>query len=79
MARPRKELPRNERYGHLTVLGAVMVVEGKSQTRFKCDCGKITIKVNDDVVRGKTRSCGCLLSKSVIDMPRMRSHKDTVH
>lgn len=69
MARPRKELPRHERYGRLTVLQAVFVLEGKSKTKFRCDCGKITEKVNDDVVRGKTQSCGCLYQEKEVAIP----------
>ena len=49
-----------KRFGKLTVLKRVIKINSK-KTYFlcKCECGKIKTIYRDDIVSGKTISCGC--------------------
>lgn len=50
-----------ERFGRLTVEGlAAPHPSGRTQARFRCDCGTLVEKVLTKVVQGHTLSCGCL-------------------
>jgi len=50
-----------ERYGRLTVLKRIRV-EGRQQYDWlcRCDCGNETVAQTGGLLRGSTRSCGCL-------------------
>lgn len=50
-----------QRFGRLVVEGAAEPnVAGRSQARFRCDCGRSVVKVLTKVLQGHTQSCGCL-------------------
>ena len=70
--RPPKSRPNlvGNRYGKLTVLSeADPIIRGNHATRRTwlclCDCGRKTIKTEDNLLTGHTRSCGCLRNHSV--------------
>jgi len=49
------------KFGNLTFLSLIFPLpKGKCWARFKCDCGKTTVKNLYYVKSGNTRSCGCL-------------------
>lgn len=53
------ELAPGTVFGHLTVIRrAGSNAEGNSLFEFRCDCGKIAIKLGRHVVRGQTKTCG---------------------
>lgn len=48
------------RYGRLVAIEEVKErAHGHKQWKFKCDCGKVTIKRGIEVRNGVTTSCGC--------------------
>lgn len=48
------------RFGRLTVVGEGPKRRERTTSICKCDCGTTCIKVNHELKRGDTRSCGCL-------------------
>lgn len=55
----------NERFGRLLVIGyAGKDKEGRALWKCLCDCGNEKIVKSRDLVRGYTRSCGCLWSEA---------------
>lgn len=60
-ARPRKDLT-GERFGRLVVLGLADVPDRKGFIfwRVRCDCGTEKIVMQNNLVFGRTKSCGCL-------------------
>lgn len=62
-----------KRFGRLLVLGT----EHKNDRWFwkcKCDCGNETIAYPNQVIRGKTTTCGCGRSKTFHDMHLKHGH-----
>lgn len=55
----------NKRFGKLTVIKFEDRKRGKHRWLCKCDCGKENIVVGEVLLRGDTKSCGCLISESV--------------
>ena len=52
------------RYGKLLILKEVSTPPGKPlKWKCKCDCGKITISIGNNIKVGKTKSCGCMVHK----------------
>lgn len=52
---------KGRRYGRLIVLDDEKSTSyGKTQSLCLCDCGKIFVALNLNIVAGKTKSCGCL-------------------
>ena len=57
----------DKKYGKLTVIG----FEHKNSRwmwKCKCECGKVSIVYPNQVLRGKTTTCGCGRSKTFHDM-----------
>lgn len=52
-----------KRFGLLTVLEHVETRNHKSIWRCQCDCGCITNVFRDNLIRGHTKSCGCINSQ----------------
>jgi len=50
----------NKKYGKLTAIKKAFYKKGKSYWVFRCDCGNEKIIIKDNVVKGQTKSCGCL-------------------
>lgn len=65
-----------ERYGRLTVLSEHGKRDEKTLWLCKCDCGNTTFVKTDYLRRGKTRSCGCLLSDAR-KKPKHIAHGDS--
>ena len=68
-----------ERFGRLTVLS----YEGRDQFRreplykVRCDCGAIVFANGPSLVRGATRSCGCLRKEKAAALARALDHNST--
>jgi len=61
MPRKAKDLT-GQRFGRLTALGPTTKrASGKVVWECRCDCGNITYVNSRDLIRGNTRSCGCLM------------------
>lgn len=58
------------RFGRLTALcrSDKKVKKGVVFWECKCDCGNITVVSRTDLVRGSTKSCGCLKSEWAKEM-----------
>jgi hypothetical protein len=50
-----------ERYGRLTVIQEAAKRKGLKYYLCRCDCGKETITLGSRLIRGKVKSCGCLI------------------
>lgn len=63
MARPRRDIT-GQKFGRLTVMAEDS--GGKNpKVKCQCSCGKVVMVLKHGVIRGYTRSCGCLRSESV--------------
>lgn len=81
-----RELSKGESYNNLTVMFRDFEYEGSLRNagksvrpyyRCKCDCGNETTIVVYDLLRGNTKSCGCLKKKTGEKLGSMR-HVDLV-
>ena len=61
-SRPIRDL-RGEKYGMLTVLGYAGHRGGRVMWTCLCDCGRIGVFAGDNLVSGRTQSCGCQRNK----------------
>ena len=50
-----------QRFGNLIVLSLDSIRKRESVWLVQCDCGKTSTLLNNSLVSGKTRSCGCLV------------------
>lgn len=76
-ARPRKDLT-GQRFGRLVVLGLTDVPDRKGFIfwRVRCDCGTEKTVMQNNLVSGRTKSCGCLSREMVAARAeRMRSFR----
>lgn len=55
-----------QRFGRLTVIGFVCLKEHKTWWNCKCDCGKNITVIKGSLVRGLTKSCGCLKMEKLL-------------
>lgn len=55
-----------QRFGRLVVIGQAPSAHGNTRWICKCDCGNNTVTTGVRLVRGHTRSCGCINSEIVI-------------
>ena len=66
---PRPKDYTNQKFGKLTALeftGKYYLHKGGSKRRiwkYQCDCGNICEKLSEKVIKGWTKSCGCLQGK----------------
>ena len=56
-----------KRFGNLTVLAYAGKRAGMHRWRCRCDCGKETIVGQTLLQSGKTKSCGCLQEKQILE------------
>jgi hypothetical protein len=68
----------NQKFGRLTAI-RMTVMGGKKPKRdqrwlFLCDCGNETEADKNDVVRGHTRSCGCLQKEELVERNTIHGH-----
>lgn len=54
---------RGEKYGMLTVLGYAGHRGRRVMWTCLCDCGRIGVFAGDNLISGRTQSCGCQQSK----------------
>lgn len=57
--RPAHDLT-GQQFGRLTVVRMAPADGGNSRAACKCECGRTTIVRSHHLIRGTTRSCGCL-------------------
>lgn len=53
-----------QRFGKLTVMGPAEDIDGVQMLWCQCDCGNKKVINKDNVIRGKSKSCGCEIGKS---------------
>lgn len=54
-----------EKFNKLTVISkAPARTKGKCYWNCKCDCGNFKVVKTSDLIRGKTKSCGCLVNRT---------------
>lgn len=71
MARQRRDIS-GQKFGRLTVIGDVD--GGKNPTvQCRCECGRFITVCKHNLVRGNTRSCGCLRSETAGRYRRKRA------
>jgi len=69
-----------KRFGRLTVLERAGIYKSPDQEtymltwRCKCDCGKETVVIGNNLKHGYTRSCGCLRAEK--SKERMEKYRD---
>lgn len=56
-----------KRFSMLTVTGYAGKEDGQHLWRCKCDCGKETVVRQTNLQSGKTKSCGCLQEKQILE------------
>lgn len=56
-----------KRFSMLTVTGYAGKEYGQHLWRCKCDCGKETVVRQTNLQSGKTKSCGCLQEKQILE------------
>lgn len=56
-----------KRFGSLTVTAYAGKQEGMHQWRCLCDCGKETVVGQTRLLEGRTRSCGCLQTATILE------------
>lgn len=67
-----------KKFGELTVLEHVYTRSQKMQLKVLCDCGNVVLRRQASVVRGLTRTCGCMKSRNelkTIQRQAYNSHK----
>ena len=55
-----------QKYGRLTAISYVGIINGMATYTFKCDCGNIIDEPISRVKNGNTKSCGCLQREKAI-------------
>ena len=64
-----------QRFGRLTVLEHVGTIRGRRASwSCRCDCGAAVVVVSAELLRGKTRSCGCLAQEVRRDLLARHGH-----
>lgn len=56
-----------KRFGMLSVLSYAGKQNGMHQWNCRCDCGQVTTIGQSRLQNGKTKSCGCLQKKAILD------------
>ena|ERR1700730_12991583 len=70
---PKEVDVRGQQFGMLTAIRFTGQHKGRSRLwLFMCDCGTLTVKILNDVRRGRTRSCGCYLADFAIGLAKWR-------
>lgn len=69
------QISKGDRFGRLTAVEFSNRRKYRDYWIFKCDCGTVVEKAVADVLRGDTRSCGCLHREQLI----ARNKANAVH
>lgn len=64
------------KFGYLTVLEDLGMIEGKHISKCQCICGSIIQVQNHHLKNGHTQSCGCLLSKGELEISKLLSENN---
>ena len=62
------------KYGLLTFIEDLGVIDGKTRWRCQCDCGKMTVAIASNVKSGNTQSCGHVRKANAIAIGFVRKH-----
>ena len=54
-----------QRFGKLTALRPAENISGRTAWVCRCDCGREAVIRTDDLLRGRTKTCGCQLSDAI--------------
>lgn len=65
--RPGQKDLSGQRFGNLEVTGYYGKTAGMHRWECRCDCGKTAIVGQTPLLSGKTRSCGCLRARTVME------------
>lgn len=69
-------IDRGERFGRLSVIGrGTNSATGKARYSCVCDCGNVTLVLVSNLLRGRTKSCGCIR----IEMAIKTGHNNKTH
>jgi len=63
---PVQDIPGHQ-FGNLTAIEYAGKKDGQYYWRCRCQCGKETVVRQNNLLIGKTKSCGCLQAKVVVD------------
>lgn len=67
-----------KRFGRLTVIGLPERIKGRTFVPCRCDCGKESQVMKENLVGGRTKSCGCFRSEnSAQHCQRMAKHGES--
>lgn len=66
-----------KRFGRLIVISEAPSVNGRTCWHCKCDCGKEITTKKDNLLQGKTRSCGCLYLESASKLHKSHGMSNT--
>lgn len=61
------------RFGRLTVIKNIGIINGRTTYECLCDCGNTKNVIKNSLIRGNTKSCGCIHKENVSN--RMSTHK----
>lgn len=67
LARPKAKDLKGKQFGQLTVIRFEENREGRYLWRCHCACGNETVVQQYNLISGKTKSCGCLQSRIILD------------
>lgn len=70
MARPIKNIS-GQSFGLLTVIKLDHTKNGRSYWLCKCQCGNECIAARDSLLRGDTKSCGCLRVDNILQVSKL--------
>lgn len=63
-----------KKYHKLIVLEHLYPEKGKHQLRVKCDCGNIVIRRKISILKGMTKSCGCIRRSNIDETMKKRTY-----
>jgi len=67
LAHPAAKDLTGKRFGQLTVVRFEENRDGRYMWRCRCECGKETVVLQQNLLSGKTKSCGCLQNRIILD------------
>lgn len=76
-APPALPISIGDRFGRLAVVGEPFRVRGTRSVETACSCGRRCISPVKELVRGRTRSCGCLRRELAADQHRTHGRAKT--
>ena len=65
------------RFGRLSVIGKTRIIGGRVAWVCKCDCGNKTTTLTTELLRGRTKSCGCYQKERASAANKTHGHSGT--